>query len=187
MHKYYSLIKSSSFIIGLPATPVFGHLQPGPKGGQITLPIQSPTSGIDRNFSDSEVFWFVITPVNDGIEGESVFHLSMDYQSGTFQTIIVDGLEEGESYVFNATAVNMYGSSLPTTSISVLAGVAPTLTCNSNERGSKLKNISKQSDIIKYCRHSHAVSIHALILKTFEKLLIGFKVEVYGFISIATI
>ena len=123
------------FTIGLPAAPIFGYLQPGPNGGQITLSVQSPTSGIIRQFSDSEVFWFVITPVNDGIEGESVFHLSMNYQSGSFETIVIDGLEEGESYVFNATAVNMYGSSLPTTSISVLAGVAPTLT--PNDKGSK--------------------------------------------------
>ena len=131
-----------SYLVGLPAAPVFGHLQSGPKGGQITLSIQSPTSGIDRQFSDPKVFWFVITPISDGIEGESVSHLSMNYQSGSFETIIVDRLEEGESYVFNATAVNMYGSSLPTTSTSVRAGVAPTLTPNSNEKGSKLKNIS---------------------------------------------
>ena len=84
----------------------------------------------------------MITPINDGIEGESVFHLSVNYQSGSFETIVIDGLEEGESYVFNATAVNMYGSSLPTTSISVLAGVAPALTPNSNEKGSKLMNIN---------------------------------------------
>ena len=121
--------------IGLPAAPIFGYLQPGANGGQITLSVQSPTSGIIRQFSDSEVFWFVITPVNDGIEGESVFHLSMNYQSGSFETIVIDGLEEGESYVFNATAVNMHGSSLPTTSMSVLAGVAPTLI--PNDKGSK--------------------------------------------------
>ena len=84
----------------------------------------------------------MIIPISDGIEAESVSHFSMNYQSGSFETIIVEGLEEGESYVFNATAVNMYGSSLPTTSMSVLAGVAPTLTPNSNEKGSKLKNIS---------------------------------------------
>ena len=142
MHIYYHLIKSS-FIIGLPAAPIFGHLQPGPKGGEITFSIQSPTSGIDRNFSDSEVFWFVITPIHDGIEGESVSHLSMNYQSGSIETVVIDGLEEGESYVFNATAVNMYGSSLPTTSTSVLAGVTLTLTPNSNEKGSKLKNINR--------------------------------------------
>ena len=110
-------------------------MQSGPKGGQVTLSIQNPTYGIDRQFSDPEVFWFVITPINDGIEGESVSHLSMSYQNGSFETIIIDGLEEGESYVFNATAVNMHGSSLPTTSMSVLAGVAPTLI--PNDKGSK--------------------------------------------------
>lgn len=48
----------------------------------------------------------------------------MNYQSGTLDTIIVNGLEGGVSYMFNATAVNMYGSSLMATSMSVLAGEA---------------------------------------------------------------
>ena len=78
----------------------------------------------------------MITPIiNGGIEGESISHLSLNYQSGTFESIIIDGLEEGELYVFNATAVNMYGSSLTVTSIiSTLAGAAST----PSEKGSKL-------------------------------------------------
>ena len=116
---------------GLPATPVFGYLVSGPKGGEITLTVQSPVSGIDEQFS--EVFWFVITPTQDGIEGESISHLSVNYQSGTFETIVIDGLEEGESYMFNATAANMYGSSLTSTSISILAGAVSTLTLNEKE------------------------------------------------------
>ena len=70
------------------------------------------------------MFWFVITPIHNGIEGDSVSHLSMNYQSGTLDTIVIDGLEGGASYMFNATAVNMYGSSLTATSMSVLAGEA---------------------------------------------------------------
>ena len=48
----------------------------------------------------------------------------MNYQSGTLDTIVIDGLEGGVSYMFNATAVNMYGSSLTATSMSVPAGEA---------------------------------------------------------------
>ena len=99
---------------------MFSHVISGPNRGEITLTIQSSASGIDGQFS--EVFWFVIIPIHDGIEGESVSHLSLNYQSGTYETIIIDGLEEGESYMFNATAANMYGSSLTAMLISVLAG-----------------------------------------------------------------
>ena len=113
---------STASNIGVPATPVFGHLVSGPKGGEIILTLQSPASGIDTQYS--KVFWFVITPIHNEIEGESVPHLSLNYQSGTVETIIIDGLEEGESYMFNATAVNIYGSSLTAMSIPILAGAS---------------------------------------------------------------
>ena len=68
------------------------------------------------------------TPIYDEIEGKSIPHLSLNYQTGTFETLVIDGLEEGESYMFNATAVNIYGSSLTATSISVLVGASATPT-----------------------------------------------------------
>ena len=77
-----------------------------------------------------------ITPIHDGNEVKSVSHLSLNYQSGTFETIVIDGLEEGERYMFNATAVNVYGSSLTATSISILAGASATPT--PKEEGSKI-------------------------------------------------
>ena len=80
------------------------------------------SSGISGESSDSEVFWFVVTPVRDGIGGESVSHLSMNYQSGSIERVVVSGLEEGESYMLNVTAVNVYGSSQVATSISITAG-----------------------------------------------------------------
>ena len=72
----------------------------------------------------------MIIPIHDGIEGQNVSHHSLNYQSGTFETIAIDGLEEGEIYTFNAAAANMYGNSLRAMSISVLAGAISTTTPN---------------------------------------------------------
>ena len=80
------------------------------------------SSGINGQSSDSEVFWFVVTPVHDGIGGESVSHLSMNYQSGSIERVVISGLEEGESYTLNITAVNVYGRSQVATSMSITAG-----------------------------------------------------------------
>ena len=64
----------------------------------------------------------MVTPVREGIGGESVSHLSMNYQSGSFERVVVSGLEEGESYTLNVIAVNIYGSSQVATSKSIAAG-----------------------------------------------------------------
>ena len=80
----------------------------------------TPASGINGNFA--EVFWFFVTPIHEGIKGDSVPHLSLNYQSGTFETIVIDRLEEGESYTFNATAANIFGRSQAVTSMSIFAG-----------------------------------------------------------------
>ena len=88
----------------------------GPNAGEITVTLKTSSSGIDGE--SSEVFWFVVTPVHEGIGGESVSHLSMNYQSDTFERVVIAGLEEGESYTLNVTAVNIYGSSQVATSIS---------------------------------------------------------------------
>ena len=94
----------------------------GPNGGEITINLMTSSSGINGQSSDSEVFWFVVTPVHEGIERESVSHLSMNYQSGSFERVVISGLMEGESYTFNVTAVNVYGSSQVATSMSITAG-----------------------------------------------------------------
>ena len=94
----------------------------GPNGGEITINLMTSSSGINGQSSDSEVFWFVVTPVHEGIEGESVSHLSMNYQSGSLERVVISGLMEGESYTFNVTAVNVYGSSQVATSMSITAG-----------------------------------------------------------------
>ena len=65
----------------------------------------------------------MVTAVHEGAGGASISHLSMNYQSGTFETVIISGLEEGESYTLNATAVNVYGCSQVATSVSITAGI----------------------------------------------------------------
>ena len=71
----------------------------------------------------SQVFWFVITPILDGVEGDSLPYFFLNYQSGTFETITVSGLKQGKSHTFNATANNMFGASEPATSAAIIAGV----------------------------------------------------------------
>ena len=99
---------------------MFGDLISGPDAGEITAVIGTTASGVDN---PSQAFWFVITPVLDGVEGDSIPYLFLNYQSGTFETIVVSGLEEGERYTFNATATNTFGTSEPVSiSASVFAG-----------------------------------------------------------------
>ena len=100
--------------------PMFGELISGPGAGEVTIMIKTVASGVE---DPSQVFWFVITPYTDSIEGETVPYLIPNYQSGTFATIIVSGLEQGERYGFNATAANMFGASEVATSNFVTAGI----------------------------------------------------------------
>ena len=82
--------------------------------------IKCRASGIDN--IDSEVFGFVVTPVLDGVRGESVAHVSLDYQSGQVETLVISGLVEGESYTLVAMATNLFGNSQEVTSNAVIAG-----------------------------------------------------------------
>lgn len=111
--------------IGRPAIPEFGDLISGPNTGEISVTLKTSSAGINRqSSSDFEVFWFMVTAVHKGAGGANISHLSMNYQSGTFETVIISGLEEGESYTLNATAVNVYGRSQVATSASITAGIA---------------------------------------------------------------
>ena len=100
--------------------PIFGELISGPGAGKVTIVIKTVASGVE---DPSQVFWFVITPYTDTTEGEAVPHLIPNYQSGTFAMIIVDGLDQGERYRFNATAANMFGASEVATSNFITAGI----------------------------------------------------------------
>ena len=107
------------YYVGRPATPMFEELLSGPSTGKVTIMIKTVASGL---VDPSQVFWFVITSYTDDAEGETIPHLIPNYQSGTFATIIVDRLEQGERYRFNATATNTFGASGVATSNFVVAG-----------------------------------------------------------------
>ena len=107
------------YALGIPAAPVFGNLMSGPNAGEVTIMIKTVASGVD---SPSQVFQFVITPVLDGIEGDSISYPFHNYQSNTFQALTVSGLKQEESYTFNATAINVFGASEPATSAEIPAG-----------------------------------------------------------------
>ena len=113
-----SRLHNEHWNVGCPATPMFGELISSPGAGEVTIMIKTVASGLD---DPSQVFWFVITPYTDDIEGETVPHLVPNYQSGTFATIVMTGLEQGERYRFNATATNIFGASgLATSSLLLL-------------------------------------------------------------------
>ena len=116
-HSYH---KINVIFIGRPATPIFGELISGPSAGEVTIMIKTMASGLD---DPSQVFWFVITPYTDSTKGETIPHLIPNYQSGTCAMIIVSGLEQGESYRFNATATNTFGVSEVAISNFITAGV----------------------------------------------------------------
>ena len=111
------------FITGRPAPPEFGNLTLGPNAGEITIEIRTIASGIDNN---SQVLGFIITPIIDGVSGESMPHLVTKYESGRFETVVISGLMAERSYVLNVTATNLFGSSEAVTSsgIEVLAGTS---------------------------------------------------------------
>ena len=105
---------------GLPAMPMLGELLSGSGTGEVTVMIKTVASGIE---DPSQVFWFVIIPYTDTTEEKTVPHVIPNYQSGTFAKIIVSGLDQGERYRFNATAVNMFGASEVATSNLITAGI----------------------------------------------------------------
>lgn len=107
-------------VLGRPSTPMFGDLISGPSAGKVTIMIKTVASGLE---DPSQVFWFVITPIRDGVIGQSVSHFIRHYQSGSFVSIIMDGLEHGEKYTFNATATNIFGDSGSIASNSILSGI----------------------------------------------------------------
>ena len=90
--------------------------------------IKTVASGVE---DPSQIFWFVITPRTDvdATERETVLHLIPNYQSDTFETIIVSGLERGERYRFNAIAANMFGDSEVVTSTVITAGIGKCSYC----------------------------------------------------------
>ena len=92
----------------------------GPNAGEVTFQIKTVSSGISGS---SQGFWFIIVPVHDDVIGRKQKESFPSYQSNTFVSITVGGLEQGESYTFSATATNFFGNSTPANSGLVFAGV----------------------------------------------------------------
>ena len=92
----------------------------GPGAGEVTVMIKTVASGVE---DPSQVFWFVITPIRDDVMGQSTSYFSRNYKRGQFIKVVMDGLDPGETYVFNATATNVFGHSESVTSDNILAGI----------------------------------------------------------------
>ena len=107
---------------GEPNAPIIGELISGPGVGQITITVKFITLGINKS---SEGFHFIVTPflVDGTEEADSRKYFFPNYQSGTFVTIVVEGLMPEENYQFSVSAANMFGSSLPTLSAIISAGI----------------------------------------------------------------
>ena len=110
-----------SSCLGRPSKPEIDDAISGPGTDEATIVVKTLASGLNPG-SDREVFVFLITPILNGVEGESVAHVVPDYQSDTFETLTIGGLEGGRSYVFNVTATNRFGISQAATSKPVVTG-----------------------------------------------------------------
>ena len=88
----------------IPETPYGVSSSPG----SITLTIRTPVSGR----MSSQIFLFIVnfTQTSDGMEGSRTLEAS-DYMDGEDRQFTIDGLMEGEQYVFSAQARNQFGSS----------------------------------------------------------------------------
>ena len=101
--------------------PTFGTLMSKPNDSEVTMTIKTVASGIDDS---DQHFKFIIVPICEGVEEEAIEFPFPDYQSGQFERVVIKAVEKGGSYVFRAVAKNIFGSSEPAYSPSiVLQGV----------------------------------------------------------------
>ena len=109
-------------MLGVPVTPQFGVLITGPGSGVIIVQIKTVASGVDMPVQE---FNFRITPILAGTSGDRQPERQFEfpnYMSGQFVSLAVDNLEPGESYIFSATAVNIFGTSGSAHSAAQFAG-----------------------------------------------------------------
>ena len=107
-------------ILDKPNAPVIGELISGPSAGQVTMTVKSTISGINKS---SEGLHFIVTPILNGNEEESRTYSFPNYQNRTFVMILVEELKPGRNYQFSVTAANVFGSSFPTLSTIISAGI----------------------------------------------------------------
>ena len=97
--------------------PNFGTLMSGPNAGEVAVMIKTVASGVN---SSQHRFRFIITPIASGITGEEMDFPFPDYQSGQFETILVQGLQRGKNYIFSGVSANIFGRSEAAYSASIL-------------------------------------------------------------------
>ena len=102
-----SFVNTCHFLPGIPQVPDI------PTGtstapGSVIITLRTPASGR----MPSQMFLFIVnfTQISNGIEGSSTINDS-DYMDGENHQFTIDGLMEGEYYVFSAQARNQFGSS----------------------------------------------------------------------------
>ena len=101
--------------------PVIGELISGPSAGQVTMTVKSTFLGINKS---SEGFHFIVIPIlSNGNEEESRKYSFPNYENSTFVMILVEGLKPGRNCQFSVTVANVFGSSLPTFSTIISAGI----------------------------------------------------------------
>lgn len=121
----FSIFHLHTHTSGQPVTPTFGPLMSGPNPGEVTIMIRTVASGINDT---EQGFRFIVAPVIGGVKGSEIAFPFPDYQSGQFETVIIENLEQGKSYIFYAVAANIFARSEPAYSPSItLQG----LSCNS--------------------------------------------------------
>ena len=96
--------------------PTFGALMSIPNSMDVTMMIRTVSSGVNDTHQQ---FGFIITPIVNGVRGDDRIFPIPNYQNGHFETVVLDGLEEGGSYIFSAEAMNIFGRSEPVYSSSI--------------------------------------------------------------------
>lgn len=104
--------------------PTIGALMSGPNLGDVTIMIRTVASGINNT---QQNFRFIIAPMTGGVKGSEIVFPFPDYQSGHFETVTIENLPQGKSYIFYVAAANIFARSEPSYSpLVVLQG----LSCN---------------------------------------------------------
>ena len=102
-----SLVNTCHFLPGIPQVPdIPTGMSTAP--GSVIITLRTPASGR----MPSQMFLFIVnfTQISNGIEGSRTINAS-DYIDGDNHQFTIDGLMEGEYYVFSAQARNQFGSS----------------------------------------------------------------------------
>ena len=89
----------------------------GPDTGEVAIMIKTVASGVN---SSQHRFRFIVTPITNGVKERELEFPFPNYQSGQFETVLVQGLQQGRNYIFSGVAVNVFGRSDSAYSASIL-------------------------------------------------------------------